>query len=341
MGAANAFLLNIETCLKAVSEKLAVDHEQNVKELKGVMRVGLFAKKTLLKGEKQLELVVLCDKKPTEVLAANVCHVLNEKLEELITEEKFLVSWSAKNAWITVKSKSETALQCTIHITSPEMRDFDPHEVVQQSSERMLDQEKCAASLAETRRSKWFDTKCKTQRSLCVVVCILRDLCRRIPTWNTFPCYIIELVCDIALRTVAHRMGPAELLRRFFEIIAGGILLPGDVGIYDPCERSNSNAAKNIKLQDCQDITTSSQHALRLIALGQTDKILGTIDKKRKAEGSPTGDAKTSASASGNRNGASNEQEMAEDTGAGGDKKDSSSPQPPPAKKECTQVTGS
>ncbi|XP_075248768.1 zinc finger RNA-binding protein 2-like isoform X2 [Convolutriloba macropyga] len=353
---ANNFLLNIETCLKAVAEKLANDHEQNVKELKGVMRVGNFAKNILLKGEKQLELVVLCDKKPTEVLAANVCHVLNEKLEEMISEEKFLVSWSAKNAWITVKSKSESALQCTVHITSPEMREFDTNET--QGHERTLDQLKCAASLAETRRSKWFDTKCKSQPTLCIVVRILRDLCRRIPTWNSFPCYIIELICDTALRTVAHQMGPAELLRRFFEIIASGVLLPGEMGIYDPCEKDKANAAQNVKLQDCQDITTSSQHALRLIALGQTDKILGTTDKKRKAEG-PSEEAVMQESSAANAS-ASNSTSAGGDVksetsgiddqaiassvtavanGVGGDNKDGASPQPPPAKKECTQAT--
>ena len=47
-------------------------------------------------------------------------------------------------------------------------------------------------------------------------------------------------------------MGPAELLRRFFEIIASGVLLPGEMGIYDPCEKDKANAAQNVKLQDCQ-----------------------------------------------------------------------------------------
>ena len=258
---ADSFLMNIETCLKAVAEKLAADHEHKTKELKGVMRVGYLAKNILLKGEKQLELVVLCDKKPTEVLAANVCHVLNDKLEELITDETFLVSWSAKNAWITVKSKSESALQCTVHITSPEMREPDTLDG-NNGHERILDQAKCAASLADTRRAKWFDLKCKSQPTLCLVVRILRDLCRRIPTWNSFPCYIMELICDKALRTVAHQMGPAELLRRFFEIIASGLLLPGEAGVLDPCEKSNSNAARVVKLQDCQ-VSSAMSVALR------------------------------------------------------------------------------
>ena len=213
------------------------------------MRVGFFAKSIFLKGEKQLDLVVLCEKKPTEALAANVCQTLGEKLEELIKDEKFVVSWSAKNAWITVKSQTENGYQCTIHLTSPEMRgDVDPS----LDTPGVLDRDRCTASLAETRRSKWFDSKCKMHPSLCLVVRILRDLCRRIPTWNLFPCYIIELICDKALRTVAHEMGPAELMRRFFEIIASGILLPNEAGIFDPCEKNNFNAASCIKVQDCQ-----------------------------------------------------------------------------------------
>ena len=242
----------MEQCLKAVAEKMASEHEKNLKELKGVMRIGYFAKNIMLKGEKDLELVVLCENKPTETLIANVCQILNDKLEEIVTDEKFAVSFSANNAWITVKSESESCLKCTVHITSPEMRDVEDDLTPSWQSERILSYKVCQASLAETRRSKWFDMKCKSHPALCQVVRILRDLCRRIPTWNSFPCYIIELICDKALRTVAHQMGPAELLRKFFEIISSGILLPGEPGIYDPCEKNKHNAAKSVLLQDCQ-----------------------------------------------------------------------------------------
>lgn len=49
--------------------------------LRGVMRVGLVAKGLLLKGDKELELVLLCSNKPTVTLLKEVAERLTEKLE--------------------------------------------------------------------------------------------------------------------------------------------------------------------------------------------------------------------------------------------------------------------
>lgn len=49
--------------------------------LRGVMRVGLVAKGLLLKGDKDLELVLLCSAKPTITLLEHVAEKLNEQLE--------------------------------------------------------------------------------------------------------------------------------------------------------------------------------------------------------------------------------------------------------------------
>lgn len=49
--------------------------------LRGVMRVGLVAKGLLLKGDKDLELVLLCANKPTVTLLKQVAENLTAKLE--------------------------------------------------------------------------------------------------------------------------------------------------------------------------------------------------------------------------------------------------------------------
>ena len=64
-------------------------------------------------------------------------------------------------------------------------------------------------------------------------------------------------------------------LWRFFSVIAGGILLPGSEGILDPCEREGIDSCRELTEQDREDLTTSAQHALRLISFGQIHKILG------------------------------------------------------------------
>lgn len=49
--------------------------------LRGVMRVGLVSKGLLLKGDKELELVLLCANKPTVTLLKQVAEKLTTQLE--------------------------------------------------------------------------------------------------------------------------------------------------------------------------------------------------------------------------------------------------------------------
>jgi len=70
-------------------------------------------------------------------------------------------------------------------------------------------------------------------------------------------------------------MSPGDALRRVFEALASGILLPGGPGLYDPCEKEPTDAASSLTNQEREDITASAQHALRLIAFRQIHKVLG------------------------------------------------------------------
>lgn len=70
-------------------------------------------------------------------------------------------------------------------------------------------------------------------------------------------------------------MSPGDALRRVFECIASGILLPGGPGLYDPCEKEPRDCAAELSAQEREDITASAQHALRLIAFRQIHKVLG------------------------------------------------------------------
>jgi len=271
---ADKFLAVIESALKLVSESLVRESGNNKeKDLKAVMRIGNFAKGVSLRGEKEFDLVVLCAKKPDQKLIMSIHTLVSEKIPEvnIFQNEEFEVTLRIKECAIKITAK-HLGYTCDVHITSPAVRE-DPDPAT--DPPKVLDKDVCNRSLAEMRRAKWFDSKSKLNSSLIVVVRCLRDLKRRIPTWEVFPVYVIELLCDKALRTVAHEMGAGELLRRFFELVSSGVLLVGDNGVYDPCEKNNVNAAGSVDQQDCQDITTSAQHALRLIALNQMEKVLG------------------------------------------------------------------
>ncbi|KAL3041563.1 hypothetical protein OYC64_019699 [Pagothenia borchgrevinki] len=93
----------------------------------GVMRIGLVAKGLLIKGDMDLELVLMCRDKPTQTLLDTVCQHLPTQIEKL-TEEKCEVTSSLPEAAILVRTTTEPKLTLTITLTSPTMRDDEEEE---------------------------------------------------------------------------------------------------------------------------------------------------------------------------------------------------------------------
>ncbi|EMP39514.1 Interleukin enhancer-binding factor 3 [Chelonia mydas] len=96
--------------------------EHLTRTLRGVMRVGLVAKGLLLKGDLDLELVLLCKEKPTTGLLDKVAENLGVQLAT-ITEDKYEIIQSVSEAAIIIKNTQEPPLTLTIHLTSPVVRE--------------------------------------------------------------------------------------------------------------------------------------------------------------------------------------------------------------------------
>ncbi|XP_032739896.1 interleukin enhancer-binding factor 3 isoform X2 [Lontra canadensis] len=276
----------------AESENVDVPAEEEAKEgageqktehmtrtLRGVMRVGLVAKGLLLKGDLDLELVLLCKEKPTTALLDKVADNLAIQLAA-VTEDKYEILQSVDDAAIVIKNTKEPPLSLTIHLTSPVVREEmekvlagetlsvnDPPDV--------LDRQKCLAALASLRHAKWFQARANGLKSCVIVIRVLRDLCTRVPTWGPLRGWPLELLCEKSIGTANRPMGAGEALRRVLECLASGIVMPDGSGIYDPCEKEATDAIGHLDRQQREDITQSAQHALRLAAFGQLHKVLG------------------------------------------------------------------
>ncbi|XP_037548286.1 spermatid perinuclear RNA-binding protein isoform X1 [Nematolebias whitei] len=88
----------------------------------GVIRVGLVAKGLLIKGDMELELVLMCRDKPTQTLLDTVCCNLPTQIQKQ-TEEKYEVTSSLPEAAILVQTTAEPKLTLKITLTSPAMRE--------------------------------------------------------------------------------------------------------------------------------------------------------------------------------------------------------------------------
>ncbi|XP_036048451.1 interleukin enhancer-binding factor 3 isoform X6 [Onychomys torridus] len=253
--------------------------EHMTRTLRGVMRVGLVAKGLLLKGDLDLELVLLCKEKPTTALLDKVADNLAIQLTT-VTEDKYEILQSVDDAAIVIKNTKEPPLSLTIHLTSPVVREEmekilagetlsvnDPPDV--------LDRQKCLAALASLRHAKWFQARANGLKSCVIVIRVLRDLCTRVPSWGPLRGWPLELLCEKSIGTANRPMGAGEALRRVLECLASGIVMPDGSGIYDPCEKEATDAIGHLDRQQREDITQSAQHALRLAAFGQLHKVLG------------------------------------------------------------------
>lgn len=84
------------------------------------MRVGHLAKGLLLRGDTNVELVVLCADKPTLTLLKKVVELLPQSLKQVAPENNYVVTINAAEAGLTVTGDGLTVL---VQFTSPIMRE--------------------------------------------------------------------------------------------------------------------------------------------------------------------------------------------------------------------------
>uniref|UniRef100_A0A8C7TAG4 Zinc finger RNA-binding protein n=1 Tax=Oncorhynchus mykiss TaxID=8022 RepID=A0A8C7TAG4_ONCMY len=89
--------------------------------LKGVMRVGVLAKGLLLRGDKNVNLVLLCSEKPTKTLLSCIVEHLPKQL--LVTPEKYEVKSSIEDCSIILTSEADPKMTVTVTLTSPSIRE--------------------------------------------------------------------------------------------------------------------------------------------------------------------------------------------------------------------------
>ncbi|ROL51437.1 Zinc finger RNA-binding protein [Anabarilius grahami] len=253
--------------------------------LKGVMRVGVLAKGLLLRGDTHVNLVLLCSEKPTKNLLTRIVEHLPKQLT-MVTPEKYEVKGSIQEAAIILTSCTEPKMQVTITLTSPVIREENSRDGGEYQSafgkKALIEESLVGPGVLQPSVyiEIWGFSKANHDRanglqSCVIVIRILRDLCQRVPTWSAFPSWAMELLVEKAISSASGPMTPGDALRRVFECISSGILLSVAPGLIDPCEKNPTDTLASMEEQQREDITSSAQFALRLLAFRQIHKVLG------------------------------------------------------------------
>ena len=281
-----------ERALKLVSDSLSEHEKSKSKEgddkkeggkdraLKGVLRVGVLVKGLFLRGDRNVNLVLLCSEKPSKTLLSRTAENL-PKQHAVISPEKYDIKCAVSEAAIILNSCVEPKMQVTITLTSPiireeNMREGDVTSGMGKDPPDILDRQKCLDALAALGHAKWFQARANGLQSCVIITRILRDLCQRVPTWSDFPSWAMALLVQKASSSASSPQSPGDALRRVhFECISSGIILKGSPGLLDPYEKDPFDALATMTDQQREDITSSAQFALRLLAFRQIHKVLG------------------------------------------------------------------
>ena len=128
-----------ERALKLVSDSLSEHEKSKSKEgddkkeggkdraLKGVLRVGGLVKGLLLRGDRNVNLVLLCSEKPSKTLLSRIAENLPKQLS-VISPEKYDIKCAVSEVAIILNSCVEPKMQVTITLTSPIIREENMRE---------------------------------------------------------------------------------------------------------------------------------------------------------------------------------------------------------------------
>jgi len=237
-----------------------------------------------LRGDSDVKLIVICSKRPTKKLLERVHASLVQKIEVVSPAVKYSVILDKEAETIVIVRMTIGDLQplitCKVLLTSPAVRaneePIDTTHAADENNADFLSKESCLASLAELRHAKWFQARASQVTNCVVIIRILRDLCRRNPTWTPLSQWALELLVEKSLSSSSTQtFSTGESLRRVLECVSSGLLLPNGPGLYDTCELEPTDAADVLTSQQREELTASAHMALRLLAFKQIYKILG------------------------------------------------------------------
>ena len=301
-----------EFCLRRVADDIDEDDED---KLLGVTRVGPLGKGLLLRHHDAADLVLVCKKAPTKKFLASIKLKLEDaivaaKAEAKVVKEQmkdeddnkddddedddFKVEY-AEGGFRIVSVLKETAqvLRVNVTLTSPSLRKQaddeengdEEEEEGKAPEEDQLDVSRCLWALAEMRRTKFFSCAGRGVPSCAECARLLIDLALRDDAWTPFreSTWPLEVLCERVLSSASSELTPSKAFRRIFEALAAGVLT---TEIRDPCEREEVDIFAGISDEDKEALTASAQKALRRIAFGSINEVLGTekVEKKKKRQ---------------------------------------------------------
>ena len=259
---------NLITKIKGVLEKIVVAPDSFTPvAIEEAREVGSFKKGTMLAKNNIADIVVILKSLPT----VESVNALGQKIvQELKADQKEVYGCVARDYGVEIAgTQAVVRLLITILPTNAKLLEPDLH-----LSEKILQ-----SNMATIRHSRWFEEHA-THSSVKVLIRIIKDVKKRFDGFKSLNAWSIELLCHYCVMHTRNNvpLPLAGAFKRFFQILATGLLLPGSPALIDPCD-PHIRINFSLSLEDMDNICSISQTLLRVIIHGGAEQILGVDNK--------------------------------------------------------------
>lgn len=134
--------------------------------------------------------------------------------------------------------------------------------------------------LSAIRHARWFEESANLS-SVKVLIRVLKDVCSRFEGLHPLSPWMIDVLAHYSI-TFRNQQSPLPLnlaFKRVFQLLAGGIFLPGSSGIPDPCENGAISMHSQLSLMQQDAVCMTAQTLLRILSYGKGYEVILGLEK--------------------------------------------------------------
>lgn len=223
-------------------------------QLEEVRSVGSFKLGTWMANHNVADMVVVFRTLPTVEAVADLHTVVKARLKDkscTVTEHPYGFSVTLKT--FTVRVMVTTVLS--------NLKNLDSNIHVDPALQK--------TTLAAIRQTRWLEDNA-SHTNIKVTTRLIKDFVQRFTGFKHLNNWIINLLAYfVVLQNPGHQALPVnQAFRRWLQLLAAGMLLPGSAGVLDPCEPGNVRLHTAMSLLEQDEVCCTAQTLLRVLEHG-------------------------------------------------------------------------
>lgn len=245
-------------------EELIVNPGEGCPGIEDVKVVGSFKKGTMLNGSVTADVVAQLRSLPTHEVVA--------RLSRRVLEEMRAITGYTPVTLLPNETGFEiSSTDCSVRV----MVGCAPENLNKLEPGLHLEKKFVSKAVEAVKHANWFEIEA-SDNTIRTLVRIVKDIKGRYKEMEALNPWMVDLLCHHAVLSnpLGESLPLPKAFRRLIQMLAGGIFLPGSVGLTDPCASGPYRIHTTLSLEDQDQICMMSQTLLRALAHGAVTRIL-------------------------------------------------------------------